>query len=88
MGHERKNKYCLKLGDNYFINYKMSVLLDEVNDILENEYRGLVVLSRNIIYNIINRPQKVNKAIHKNIKAIYGDNNLEEKELKEKLDLL
>ena len=88
MPRQRKTCYCLKIDNHYFYNVKMGELLENVNEILESEYRGLIVLSRNVVFNLLTRPHKVNKSIKRNIKVIYGDKKLKEENLKELLDNL
>ena len=69
-------KYNVVLDEKYkFEGLTMNQLIENLNDTFEKDYNGLMTVSRNKIYNLINRPKLASKNLKKLIKIEYHNNN-------------
>lgn len=69
-------KYNVVLDEKYkFEGLTMNQLIENLNNTFEKDYNGLMTVSRNKIYNLINRPKLASKNLKKLIKIEYHNNN-------------
>ena len=65
-------KYNCIIDDKIKINgLEMKELIKTINDIMDNDYHGLIEMNPIKIYNLINRPKTVSKSIRKLFKVEY-----------------
>tara|TARA_R110000851_G_scaffold87916_1_gene191664 strand:- start:42 stop:254 length:213 start_codon:yes stop_codon:yes gene_type:complete len=65
-------KYNCIIDDKIKINgLEMKELIKTINDIINNDYHGLIEMNPTKIYNLINRPKCVSKSIRKIVKVEY-----------------
>jgi len=69
-------KYNCVLDEKYkFEGLTMIQLIDNLNDTFEKDYNGLISVTRNKVYNLINRPKLASKNLKKLIKIEYHKND-------------